>query len=196
MFNDLMLDLETLGTRAGCPVVAVGACFFDIQTGEIGQTFDAAIDITDALRFGKADGDTFKWWLTQSDEARQKVARGRHSTEKVMSAFWEFVSPTGGIRPSLRAWSNGASFDVPIIEYTLGRSIAKTCPWEFWNVRDCRTIKDIGNALGYEFNGQRKGVHHSALDDAIFQAEWTSFYWRKITERAKPASLDVDDLLG
>ena len=38
-FSDLMLDLETLGTFMNAPIITVGACFFDIRTGEIGETF-------------------------------------------------------------------------------------------------------------------------------------------------------------
>lgn len=195
---DLMIDLETLGTKVNSPVIAVGGCFFDIRTGEIGRTFDAAIDITDALRFGKADGETFKWWLQQSDDARMKVVRGRATSDKVMKSFFDFVMSSNAGTKNLRVWSNGASFDVPMMEYCFGRIIEKSPPWSFWNVRDCRTIKDIANAVGHEFSGQRKGTHHSALDDAIFQAEWTSFYWQKLTSTVSvtaPAD-DIDDLLG
>ena len=39
---NLMIDLETLGTDADCPVIAIGACFFD-ENGtyeEFYQTLD------------------------------------------------------------------------------------------------------------------------------------------------------------
>jgi DNA polymerase III epsilon subunit-like protein len=35
----VMLDLETMGKRAGCAIVSIGAVEFDINTGEIGRTF-------------------------------------------------------------------------------------------------------------------------------------------------------------
>jgi len=194
---DLMIDLETLGTRVNAPIVAVGACFFDINTGKIGKTFDAAMDLAEALRYGRADGDTIKWWLGQSDEARQKVARGRSDPQKVYAAFMDFVRAGGdGIRP----WGNGASFDISMLEYSLGRVIEKAPPWKFWDIRDCRTIKHLADAKGLRFNGERKGVHHSALDDAVFQAEWVSFYWQGLTGKGTaappPAVDDDDDLIG
>lgn len=195
-----MLDLETLGTRVNAPIVAVGACFFDINTGKIGKTFDAAIDLTEALRYGRADGDTIKWWLGQSDEARQKVARGRSDPHKVYAAFMDFVRAGGD---NVRPWGNGASFDISMLEYSLGRIIEKSPPWKFWNIRDCRTIKHMADAMGLRFDGERKGVHHSALDDAVFQAEWVSHYWQRITGNGAvtapaPATHadDVEDLLG
>jgi len=204
--KDLMIDLETLGTQVNAPIVAVGACFFDIKTGEIGKTFDAAIDVSHALRFGKMSGDTLKWWLSQGDEARQKVARGRSDPIKVYNAFCDFVASGGsGVRP----WGNGASFDISMLEFSMGRVIERTPPWDFWNVRDCRTIKHLASALGLKFGGERKGVHHSALDDAVFQAEWVSQYWLQIVDqfaaaRPQPATIttqvpvapNLDDLLG
>lgn len=196
-YLDIMVDLETLGTRVNAPIVAVGACFFDISTGKIGKTFDAAIDLTEALRYGRADGDTIKWWLGQSDAARQKVARGRSDPSKVYSAFFDFAISGG---ENVRPWGNGASFDISMLEYSLGRVIEKAAPWKFWNVRDCRTIKHLADAMGLKYPGERKGMHHSALDDAVFQAEWVSHYWQQITGKVQapnPAPVDdSEDLLG
>lgn len=36
---DVMLDIETLGTKPGCMVLSVGACTFNLATGEIGDEF-------------------------------------------------------------------------------------------------------------------------------------------------------------
>lgn len=195
--KDLMIDLETLGTRVNSPIVAVGACFFDIKTGEIGRTFDAAIDLTEALRYGRADGDTIKWWLTQNDAARQKVARGRSNPLKVYPAFVEFVTAGGS---DVRPWGNGASFDISMIEYTIARVTEKTAPWDFWNIRDCRTIKHLATDMKLSAPPEREGVHHSALDDAIHQAKWVSHYWGQINGRqtlaSAPATNDTEDLLG
>lgn len=193
--KDLMLYLETLGTRVNSPIVAVGACFFDIRTGEIGRTFDAAIDLTEALRYGRADGDTLKWWLSQGDAARQKVARGRSDPLKVYPAFVEFVSDGGS---DVRPWGNGASFDISMIEYTISRVTERKAPWDFWNIRDCRTIKHLATEMRLSAPPERKGVHHTALDDAIHQAEWVSHYWQQMTRRPEksPVADDLEDLLG
>ncbi len=199
--KDLMIDLETLGTQVNAPIVAVGACFFDIKTGEIGKTFDATIDLTQALRYGKMSGDTLKWWLSQGDEARQKVARGRSDPIKVYNAFCDFVASGGsGVRP----WGNGASFDISMLEFSMARVIERTPPWDFWNIRDCRTIKHLATDMRLSAPPERNGVHHTALDDAIHQAEWVSHYWREMLGRpnagqsapAPVVTADIEDLLG
>ena len=184
--KDLMIDLETLGTRVNAPIVAVGACFFDINTGEIGKTFEAVL----VLRYGRMDGDTLKWWLGQSEEARQKLVRGRSDPLKVYPAFVEFVAAGGS---DVRPWGNGASFDISMLEYTLARVIERRPPWDFWNIRDCRTIKHIASDLKLQFTGERKGTHHSALDDAVFQAEWVSAYWRQIMGKTAPVPMQTED---
>ncbi len=182
-FKHLMIDLETLGTAANAPIVAIGAVFFDPETGEIGDTFDAAIDIADAMQYGRASGDTIKWWLGQSDPARQKVARGRHKAVPVFEKFHDFCLKHGD---DVHPWGNGSSFDISMLEYAFGRILDRKPPWKFWNVRDCRTIKDIADGI-VPFNGKLTGTAHTALDDAMHQANYVSVYWAGLRRAARPA---------
>jgi 3' exoribonuclease, RNase T-like len=63
-----------------------------------------------------------------------------------------------------RVWSHGAGFDVIICEH-LFRKMGKAIPWQFWEVRDTRTLFDIG------INPNRPPVlKHHALEDAWNQA--------------------------
>ena len=174
-FSSLMIDLETLGTAANAPVVAIGAVFFDPNTGTLGDTFDAAIDVEDAMRYGVMSGSTFKWWLGQSDAARQKVVRGRDKAEYTFDAFWHFVVKNGG--ENVQPWGNGASFDITILDHAFPRVLNKPAPWKFWNVRDCRTIKELASGI-VNYNDKMQGVAHTALDDAIHQAKYVSAYWQ------------------
>jgi hypothetical protein len=203
-----MIDLETLGTASNAPVLTLGACAFDINTGEIGAKFHGKISAADALRYGRMSGDTFVWWMKQGDAARERVVSGRASAFDVLTDFVRFVRENFNLN-EVRPWGNGASFDISMIEafiatVTHGRHPADqlTPPWKFWNIRDCRTIKDLGEAAGHHFEGQRKGTFHDALDDAMFQAEWTAFYWRKLTSKqatqAPPSdkTSSLDSLLG
>jgi hypothetical protein len=170
----LMIDLETMGTRVNCPVVAIGACYFDPETGRIGDTFDGAIDVADAMRLGSADGSTIKWWLQQSQEAREKVIRGRHSAELVFGKFYDFCVKGGD---DIIPWGNGSSFDISILDYAIPKILGKPVPWKFWNVRDCRTIKALAEGV-VPYTGKLAGTAHTALDDAKHQAEWVSVYWQ------------------
>ena len=169
-----MIDLETLGTAANAPVIAIGAVFFDPNTGTLGDTFDAAIDVEDAMRYGVMSGSTFKWWLGQSDAARQKVVRGRERAEDVFNRFGTFTLKHGD---NVQPWGNGSSFDIAILDHAFPRILNKPAPWKFWNVRDCRTIKELANGI-VKYDDKMQGVAHTALDDAIHQAKYVSAYWQ------------------
>lgn len=191
----LMIDLETLGTAVNCPVVAIGAVFFDPETGEMGAQFDCAIDIEDAMKFGRPSGSTVKWWLTQSDEARRKIARGQIKSQRAFTDFHGFIrtNSKGAVCP----WGNGASFDISILDYAFPRILDLDAPWKFWDVRDCRTIKALAEGVVPDFAEPRVGVHHSALDDAIHQAKWVSYYWKAlrygdVTSAPKVAAFPLD----
>lgn len=163
VLSHIMIDLETMGTRFDAPVVAVGACFFDPDTGEIGDKFYGGVDMEDAFRYGKASGDTVRWWLGQGDDARQALIKGRHTLEKVLTKFEEFHAK--GNKPCV--WGNGATFDISILEYAFPRCLNRKAPWDFWSVRDCRTIKDVAAPLMREPASPFKGTAHNALDDAL-----------------------------
>lgn len=178
----MMVDLETLGTAANAPVIAIGAVFFDPNTGTLGDTFDAAIDVEDAMRYGVMSGSTFKWWLGQSDAARQKVVRGRERAEDVFNRFGSFAMKHGD---NVQPWGNGASFDIAILDHAFPRILNKPAPWKFWNVRDCRTIKELASGI-VNYNDKMQGVAHTALDDAVNQAKWVSVYWQGLRLMVDP----------
>ena len=174
-FSHCMIDLETLGTAANAPVIAIGAVFFDPNTGTLGDTFDAAIDVEDAMRYGVMSGSTFKWWLGQSDAARQKVVRGRERAEDVFSRFGSFAVKHGD---NVQPWGNGASFDIAILDHAFPRILNKPAPWKFWNVRDVRTVKELATGIVRFDDKMKQGVAHTALDDAVHQAKWVSTCWQ------------------
>lgn len=200
----LMIDLETLGTSPGAPVLSIGACYFAPETGEIGEKFHQRIDAEDALRYAKMSGGTFKWWLRQSEEARRKVTQDAGLALPAFEAFDQFCRLHG--TRDLRPWGNGASFDITILDVSFPRILNREAPWAFWNVRDVRTIKELGEVAGNNWTEKLQGTAHDALDDAIFQARFVSFYWQNLlglqkrtvtTEPSLPVGDDDDlDLLG
>lgn len=193
--NHLMIDLETLGTRFDCPVVAIGAAVFNPETGEIGKTFYRSIDFADACRFGKPSGDTIKWWLQQDAQARKDVIKGESNLADALAEFVAFYESVG---PKTPVWGNGSTFDISILDYAIQRCLARTSPWPFYAVRDCRTIKHLAESAGFEQTVTQGGTAHNALDDAIYQAKWVSEMWRALAWVAKPAmqSSLAEDLLS
>lgn len=187
----LMVDLETMGTRVNAPVLAIGAVFFDPMTGTLGKTFDRRIDVADAMRYGVADGNTLKWWMQQDAAARKLVYEAESSASDVFNDFVQFVGS------NTQPWGNGASFDISILDYAIPKITGKQPPWKFWNVRDCRTVKELARGVVPDYTLPREGVHHSALDDAIYQAKWVSHFWQNLrqgvvaTVEPKATALDL-----
>lgn len=182
----LMIDLETLGTSPGAPVLSIGACYFDPATGDIGDKFHERIDAEDALRYARMSGGTFKWWLKQSDDARRRITQDAGIAAEVFDNFDRFCRLHG--TRNLRPWGNGASFDITILDVSFPRILNREAPWAFWNVRDCRTIKELGEAAGHRWTEKLEGTAHDALDDAVFQARYVSFYWQGLLGLTRPAA--------
>lgn len=165
---DIMLDLETLGTKPGCIVVSVGAVGFDRYTGTILREFYRVIDLADSQRHGLTiDAETVAWWMRQSDEARAVFSVSKLDVAALEDAAFDFIEwfaeCSGAACP---IWAHGAAFDLPIWEAALAAADWKA-PWAFWNTRDTRTVYDL---TGFDPKSvPREGTYHNALDDARHQ---------------------------
>lgn len=153
----LMLDLETLGTKPGCVIVSIGACFFS-QSG-IEEKYYQPIDIRDSSM--KIDAGTVAWWMGQSEAARAVFSDP--SATGIIPALTGF---SAFVEQDILLWGHGASFDGPILQAAY-EHCGMTAPFKFYNFRDTRTLYDIAQV----FPEREKGTHHNALDDAIAQAE-------------------------
>ena len=164
--NDVMIDLETMGTGHLAPIVAIGAVLFDIEAGAIGERFYTAVDLASAVENGAVIyPGTVLWWLKQGDEARAAI-----STANAMHINVALMQFSGWIRDhsnhdTVRVWGNGASFDNPILAQAY-RAAGMPQPWRYFNDRCYRTVKAMHPHVPME----RQGTHHNALDDAESQA--------------------------
>ena len=167
----LMLDLETLGSGSNAAILSIGAVLFDpykVNTyEELSQRFYKKIDIESAVRYGKIDASTVKWWMNQGDAAKKEAFNGTDTLPQALNDFASFVmsnNVTG-------LWGNGASFDNVIIRNAWARvselkQVAPPFPIPFWGDMCYRTVKGLVPQIKME----RVGTHHNALDDAISQA--------------------------
>lgn len=183
----VMIDLETLSDRFDSPIIAIGATEFDIDSGVLGETFYAGISVADALNYGKPKGETIVWWMKQSDAARQAAIAGTQDLRSALGDFEQWLAQFDDFSP----WGNGASFDITILEHAYWRCFGRPAPWKFWNIRDCRTIKMIGEKIGVAVPKMTGGVAHNALDDAIHQAKWVSAIYQKIGLKAGWSSEEI-----
>ncbi|MEG6242310.1 3'-5' exonuclease [Enterobacter hormaechei] len=181
--NHLMIDLESMGKKPTAPIVAIGAVFFDPQSGVLGAEFYVAVDLSSAMDQGATpDGDTILWWLKQSAEARAAICTDdtRHIAD-ALSELSAFNSRNSDNPRYLKVWGNGANFDNVILRSAYERA-GHTCPWQFWNDSDVRTMVLLGKQL--EFDPKRNmpfdGIAHNALSDARHQAKYVSAIWQRL----------------
>ena len=173
MNTHVMVDIETLGTACDAPILSIGAVAFDIESGEISAKFYRAVDPSSALERGRADGATLRWWMAQSDAAREAAFSGEDSLYKALIelSIWCSDNP----HP---IWANGPSFDIAILE-TAFRVNGIVIPWKYNAARCVRTIKAIAGDIEMP---ARVGVEHNALDDASYQAACVCACWRALKQ--------------
>ena len=115
------------------------------------------------------DMDTVMWWLNQSEEARGAIADRSENLpiEMALNELNHFIPDT---KNSI-VWGNGSSFDITLLDHAYHQCGLKQ-PWQFWNVRDMRTIVDVASFTGFDKKRiEFEGVAHDALSDAVHQAK-------------------------
>lgn len=176
--QDLMIDLETLSTQPNAAIVSIGACMFDLTTGEIGAEYYQPISLKDHPGQGHISAETVTWWMRQPYDARQVFQdKGARSIADSLMEFTTF-------RQRHRAqtyWSNGASFDLVILRQAHMKNGFAGAIWNYWQERDVRTLVDLAKRLTGEdvtkttpFDGEK----HNALADAKHQARFISKAYR------------------
>lgn len=167
--KDVMVDLETVGQRAGCAILSIGAVAFDRETGKLGPELYTVVRLSTCEALGlHSNQDTLDWWSKQSPEAQKvlkqsRAARGNKTLPKALAEFNEYLAQFGP--KAVKVWGNGSDFDNAILYGCYAAADIKA-GWEFWNSRCFRTLKDFAPHLKME----RAGTHHNALDDAKTQA--------------------------
>lgn len=159
----VMMDLETLGTRAGCAILSVGLVSFTME-GYVGPGWGANISRESCVSAGlHVAPETEAWWEKQSSEARAALSLDQQDLAAVAREAHRLFRSSG----ATCIWSNGAGFDVPIWEEAC-RLLGERVPWKFYDVRDTRTIWDLAGVRNRDL--PFIGTAHCALDDAKHQA--------------------------
>lgn len=161
---DIMLDLESLGTRPDCAILTLGVVKFDPFTPDaFGDSLYFRIDVDEQLALGREiQQDTLNWWAKQADDVREEALgeEGRVSLETMYRDLNRFCVGVENI------WCQGPAFDIVILE-NIYRQQGWPTPWQFWQIRDSRTL------FGVHGDPREKGKAglHNALEDCISQAQ-------------------------
>ncbi len=162
----LMIDIETAGNRPTSAIASIGACRFDPHGASIGDIFHVHVSLANGQRHGLTlDADTFLWWLGRKSNARRDLIAGQADAAPLVTALEALADFISGSGPEPEIWCNGNSFDLPILANAC-HAVGLPLPWKFWQERDLRTLIALNKGIRIE----RAGIHHNALDDAIYQA--------------------------
>lgn len=160
--SHIMLDLETMGTDPYSPVIAIGACRFEINDELIMDFFYQPIKLESCMKLGlKPSASTIEWWMDQSPEAKALFKDPTAvDLPLALDAFTEWHNSDHG-----SIWGNSASFDCGLLKNAY-KACDKEVPWQFWQEKCYRTLK----GLVPDVKLSRIGTFHNARDDAISQA--------------------------
>lgn len=179
-YQDVMVDIETLGQGPGCKILSIGAVAFNSDAKTIGPEFYQVFNTMNQGSYGlKTEKETVEWWAKQSEEARKVITQAEEGGEPLRDGLLKFSGWLSQFdRKRLCIWGNGADFDNAILQYVY-KVVPVEVPWDFWNNRCFRTLSR--EFEDYCPKPDRKNVYHNALDDARYQAQWANEILNRIT---------------
>jgi hypothetical protein len=161
MTKALMVDLETMAVSPNAVVLTLGAVKFNPYGNGYEDKLYLRLNLDDQDKMGREiDPNTLDWWSKQDPVVMEEAFSegNRVSVVDAMDQFHKFAWGCDAF------WSHGATFDLIILQ-DIYRALNKPLPWNFWSLRDTRTLFDLG------FDPDMpKGGKHDALQDAIRQA--------------------------
>ena len=166
-----MIDLETLHTTPQATVLTVGGVKFNpFDSSEPHSEFYFKLDIDSQNR--DVSDDTIAWWGRQDPKVQEEAfsSANRVSMETFLDSLPKWMVGVDVL------WGHGYGFDITIIEDML-RQFGKPIPWQFWQVRDSRTLFACCKV------DPRKAMQsdlHNALADAYFQSKGVQMAYKEL----------------
>jgi len=161
----IMLDLETLATKRNAVVLTCGAMRFDPYdiTKEPAAPFYVRLNVDEQIEKGRlVDPDTVAWWGKQPQAAQDEAMSDgdRIALDDFTTQLNKYVVGADKI------WAQGPLFDIVILE-DIYFQLGKPVPWHYGQIRDSRTVFDMGDDSLKKNNSSA----HNSLADAFFQAK-------------------------
>jgi hypothetical protein len=183
--KDVMIDIETLGTKPGYAVISVGAYAFDplgeqLLNAEPNRPgyFDPADpgfhqnvcwkSVLDDFGM-KVDGNTLDWWVLPngsepSAEAFDAITHDQQVLPKVLHRLNAFLTR----QHANNVWADDPSFDCNLLE--VAYEICKIEKiWSFRRERSVRTMRWLAAEMKLSLP-EPIGIPHNPLHDAYNQA--------------------------
>ena len=135
MSSHLMIDIEGLATTPDTTILTIAAQSFDpFGTGYFeNRSFYTRVTL-ESQEDRAINDETLEWWATQGaamDEAFKE--EGRVPLTEALEGLYKLAWTHDYI------WAQGPTYDINILEHAY-RSKEMKQPWQFYKVRDCRTV--------------------------------------------------------
>ena len=170
-----MIDLETLDTRPSCTVLSLGAVKFDATNdAEPHSELYLKINIDDQDRLGRTTSDsTIEWWSKQDPKIMEEAfdQTGAVTVDEALQQLTKWMVGVDTL------WGHGYGFDITILE-DMYRNVGRPIPWNFWIVKDSRTLFGCCSQDPRKLLGQSD--LHNALADAYFQARGVQLAYKQL----------------
>lgn len=174
MTKHLMVDLETLAVSPRSVILTLGAVHFNPYGDGYTDSIYFRINLDDQDKLGREiDPNTLDWWAKQDIKIMEEAfsSDDRLSVNDAIDKFHKFAWGCKAF------WSHGSAFDLVILE-DLYKQLNRSPPWNFWQLRDTRTVFDLGVDPAMP-----KESKHDALQDAIRQSIGVQNVYKKLNIR-------------
>jgi len=204
-----MCDLETLATENSAVIPEVSIVAFEVDTGKIVKEFTYHLSVDEQARLGrKFSSGTLAFWLTQSEEARNKLLLSldehcQKSMNKLplsidyflaqlredvllTTIMWEKENASrlgfeDRVYPEPLVYGNGPRFDMgKIADLYEKAGIEKQYPWGYSGDICVRTLHRL--APHFKYNEEFVGIPHFGLDDCKHQIKYVTKVYQAILE--------------
>ena len=168
------IDLETIDTSPSATVLSLGAVKFNpFDDSEPHSELYLKISIDEQDALGRTASDsTIEWWGKQDPKIMEEAfdQTGAVSVDEALRQISKWVVGVD------KLWGQGYGFDYTILEDMFRRG-GKPIPWNFWIIRDSRTL------FGCCEKDPRKSMQtdlHNALADAYFQSKAIQIAYKEL----------------
>jgi hypothetical protein len=152
--SSLMIDIETIGVAPAATILTIAAQSFNpFSTGYYPQHYYARISL-ESQENRTIDESTLNWWATQPDMAREEAfgEADRIPLDQALTELGKLIWTSNFL------WCQGPTFDCTILEHAY-KSYGKPIPWQYFKVRDSRTVFGLWPDL------PKPPTSHHALED-------------------------------
>lgn len=170
MTTDFMIDIETLDTEPTSIILSLASIAFKRRSppGEYVGAMIQALNIEQPNRtFSHSTIVDFHLQLPSG--VNQYMTTEPVATLNNALAMLRGFMVNNDLEPDSRVWANGACFDMGILDHAY-KTADTNCPWDFFQIRDCRTVFDFNDCK--DIRDKYKNLEldlHNPLTDCRWQ---------------------------